>query len=124
MTKLTRKYIKEMRLLLKTAYYYLKDGKSNGCYHLPLEDGLFLVAAYDADEGEVIAKVAYNDSSTQCDYDLDWSFPVFENDGYGCCFVECVINDKQFRECAEYFYAEAKAMIRLRKHGLVKDWRI
>ena len=39
-----RTYIKEMRALLKTTYNYLKDGKSQGCYHLHLSDGLYLVA--------------------------------------------------------------------------------
>lgn len=115
-----RTYIKEMRQLLKTAYDYLKDGKSNGCYYLPLEDGLYLVAAYDPEDG-VLAKVAYNCSSLQCDYDMDWNLPEFK-DG-NCCFVECMIGNESFRKTAEYMYAETKAMIRYRKKGLVKDWR-
>lgn len=118
---MNRTYIKDMRQLLETAYYYLKDGKSNGCYYLPLEDGLHLVVGYDPEEKLVLAKVAYNCDDLQSDFDMDWYLPSFK-DG-NCCYVEMALVDKKFRKDAEWFYAECKAMIRDRKKGLVVDWR-
>lgn len=115
-----RTYIKEMRALLKTAYTYLKDGKSQGCYHLHLSDGLYLVAAFNPDENCVVAKVAYNNSSLQCDYELDWCMPEFKEGD--CCFTEVALDGKNFRATAEFFYREAKAIIRNKNKGLVYDW--
>ena len=115
-----RTYIKEMRALLKTAYTYLKDGKSQGCYHLHLSDGLYLVAAFNPDENCVVAKIAYNNSSLQCDYELDWCMPEFKEGD--CCFTEVALDGKNFRAIAEFFYSEAKAIIRHKNKGLVYDW--
>lgn len=114
-------YIKEMRQLLETSYNYLKDDTSNGCYHLPLEDELFLVVSYNSDENSVLAKIAYNCSSLQSDYNYDWAMPEFKDNN--CCFVEVALDGRTFRKTAEYMYAETKAIIRYRKNGSVIDWR-
>lgn len=77
----------------------LQNG-SNACYFRLLGDSncktgrMYLVVGWsggfeNAEEGEpyadgeyrVCCKLAYNDSSLQCDYDIDWTMPYDEKDG-------------------------------------------
>lgn len=117
-----RTFIKDMRLFLKTTYNYFKNGVSGGCAYLELEDGLYLVTAYDAGGwGDVVAKVAYNCSDLQCDYKDDWSMPRFKRDDL-THFTEVEIKGRTFRKNARYLYAQTKAMIRMKQYGLVHDW--
>ena len=59
------------------------DGEFNGCDFILLDtkkhdnpkDDLYLVFACD-DNGDLMAKIAYNTDDLQCDYDIDWYEPT------------------------------------------------
>lgn len=105
---------------------YLKDCLANlvseesGCQYLSLgEYDLYLVACYDVDLEGVIVKIASNNSSLQCDYDNDWSSPVFTDDS-DCAFVEILTQEKDIDSDADYLLKEFEQMQKLIKSGKVE----
>jgi len=110
---MNRTYIKEITKFLKTAYKSCSTGFT-GCWHHKLDDKLYVVAA-QGEEGEVVAKIAYNCDDLQCDYDLDWYEPTY-TDGE-CAFTELSLSKGKFRSDAEWFYGNYKAMLREIKKG-------
>lgn len=105
---------------------YLKDCLANlvsegdGCQYLSLgEYDLCLVAGYDPDMEGVVVKIASNTSNLQCDYNLDWSLPVFTNHE-GCAFIELMLNESDLSGDADYLLEEFEQMKKLIKSGEVK----
>ena len=105
---------------------YLKDCLANlvseesGCQYISLgEYDLYLVASYDADLEGVVVKIASNTSSLQCDYNLDWSVPVFTNET-GCTFIELLIQENDIDGAADYLLEELEQMKKFIESGKVK----
>lgn len=105
--------------LLEQAYKLGKELK--GTLYTELKDGLYLVAAWNEDEAGIIAKIAYNNSALQCDYDLDWTMPT-SKDG-DVAYTEVLISENDVKSDASFFEKELEVMIKHRDAGYVIDWR-
>lgn len=68
-------------------------GEFDGCYYGELGRGLYLVFAYDYNNKDLDAKIAYNSDDLQSDYEFDWYEPQnTEGDYIGRSF-------EQIHEC-------------------------
>lgn len=124
---MNRKEISNITKFLRTAYKSLTNGYE-GCYFhkLPGCCGLYVVAALQEDHSEdnapvrPFAKLAYNCDDLQCDYNWDWLMPEYQS---GDCVDTDIRLSKNHRPDAEYFYKEAKSIIKDLKLGNITDWR-
>ena len=66
-----------------------------------LGNNLYLVVGKYEDNGEICGKIAVNCDDLQCDYDIDWNMPYYE-DGE-VCFTELGIDENDLDSAVNWF---------------------